>query len=474
MVRRKFVGKFRRNSDDFTVNRNVVGNSSEYTDELPTTTTVTFFIGMSSKSRRKIPTTLVSSEISRVESSTFEIINVIGDEERIIGLWTPSSGLVNAKSNKTTSFLGKRFGPVIWPGNSTVVPKGWEIPTSGKKIKVGVPVNKGFLNFVEIKTNPISNLTTVRGYAIDIFEAALKELPYSVIPQYGFEPPGDNYNDLVYQVFDGPHVITRMILRITREIEAWDAVVGDITITSNRSSYVDFTLPYTESGVSMIVPVRSNKNKNSWVFLKPWSLDLWITTGCFFVFIGFVVWLFEHRVNTDFRGPPHHQIGTSVCFSFSTMVFAHREKVVSNLARFVVVVWCFVVLVLTQSYTASLTSFLTVQSLLPTATNVEDLIRSGESVGYQQGGFVKDILLGLKFFESQLKPFGSAEECDDLLSKGTSKGGIAAAFDDVPYLKDIVSENCFKYAMVEPSFKTAGFKPSFKTIINSGFLVHGS
>ncbi|XP_048626810.1 glutamate receptor 2.8-like, partial [Brassica napus] len=393
-----------------------------------------------------------------VESSTFEIINVIGDEERIIGLWTPSSGLVNAKSNKTTSFLGKRFGPVIWPGNSTVVPKGWEIPTSGKKIKVGVPVNKGFLNFVEIKTNPISNLTTVRGYAIDIFEAALKELPYSVIPQYGFEPPGDNYNDLVYQVFDGK----------------WDAVVGDITITSNRSSYVDFTLPYTESGVSMIVPVRSNKNKNSWVFLKPWSLDLWITTGCFFVFIGFVVWLFEHRVNTDFRGPPHHQIGTSVCFSFSTMVFAHREKVVSNLARFVVVVWCFVVLVLTQSYTASLTSFLTVQSLLPTATNVEDLIRSGESVGYQQGGFVKDILLGLKFFESQLKPFGSAEECDDLLSKGTSKGGIAAAFDDVPYLKDIVSENCFKYAMVEPSFKTAGFKPSFKTIINSGFLVHGS
>ncbi|KAF8084043.1 hypothetical protein N665_0736s0004 [Sinapis alba] len=383
----------------------------------------------------------------QLESSTFEIINVVGDEERIIGLWTPNSGLVNVKSNKTTSFLGNKFGPVIWPGNSAVVPKGWEIPTSGNKIKVGVPVNKGFLNFVDIETNPISNVTTATGYAIDIFEAALKELPYSVIPQYGFEPPGDNYNDLVHQVYEGK----------------WDAVVGDITITSNRSSYVDFTLPYTESGVSMIVPVRGNKNKNAWVFLKPWSLDLWITTGCFFIFIGFVVWLFEHRVNTDFRGPPHHQIGTSVCFSFSTMVFAHRERVVSNLARFVVVVWCFVVLVLTQSYTASLTSFLTVQSLQPTATNVEDLIRSGESVGYQQGGFVKDILLGLNFSESQLKPFGSAEECDDLLSKGTSKGGIAAAFDEVPYLKDIVSRYCSKYAMVEPSFKTASFKPSFKT-----------
>ncbi|KAF2597887.1 hypothetical protein F2Q68_00009075 [Brassica cretica] len=64
MVRRNSVGKYRWNSDDFAVNRNVVGFSSEYTDELPTTTTVTFFIGMSSKSRRKIPTNRMSSEMA--------------------------------------------------------------------------------------------------------------------------------------------------------------------------------------------------------------------------------------------------------------------------------------------------------------------------------------------------------------------------------------------------------------------------
>ena len=133
------------------------------------------------------------------------------------------------------------------------------------------------------------------------------------------------------------------------------------------------------------------------------------------------------------------------------------EKVVSNLARFVVIVWCFVVLVLTQSYTANLTSFLTVQRLEPRATNVKDLIRNGESVGFQHGAFVKDTLKGLGFPESQLKAFGSAEECDELLSNGTSKGGIAAAFDEVAYLKAILSKYCSKYAIVEPSFKTAGF-----------------
>jgi len=102
-------------------------------------------------------------------------------------------------------------------------------------------------------------------------------------------------------------------------------VVGDTTIIANRSKYVDFTLPYTESGVSMIVPIKDSINKNAWVFLKPLTWDLWVTSFCFFVFIGFVVWVLEHGINEDFQGPPSHQIGTSFWFSFSTMVFAHSN-----------------------------------------------------------------------------------------------------------------------------------------------------
>ncbi|KAF8084042.1 hypothetical protein N665_0736s0003 [Sinapis alba] len=360
------------------------------------------------------------------ESSLFEIINIIGDEEKMIGYWTLSSGLVNAKSNKTTLSPMDRFGPVKWPGMSNVIPKGWEITSSGKKLKVGVPLKKGFFNFVKVNIDPISNAMTPTGYCIDVFEATLKKLPYSVIPQYfAFESPDEDYDNMVYQVFNG----------------------------ANRSSFVDFTLPYTESGVSMMVPLKDNRNKNTWVFLKPWSYDLWVTTGCFFVFIGFIVWILEHRVNTDFRGPPHHQIGTSFWFSFSTMNFAHREKVVSNLARFVVTVWCFVVLVLIQSYTANLTSFLTVQRFQPEVTNWKDLIKDNKSVGFQRGTFVLNLLKKQGFHESQLKSFGSAEECNELFSNGS----IAAAFDEVAYLKVILIQNCSKYAMVEPSFKTAGF-----------------
>ena len=106
----------------------------------------------------------------------------------------------------------------------------------------------------------------------------------------------------------------------------YDAVVGDVSITASRSVYVDFTLPFSDSGAVFIVPTTNNKNKTkAWIFLKPLTWELWLTTGCFFVFIGFVVWVLEHRVNEEFRGSPSHQVSTSFWFSFSTLVFAQSN-----------------------------------------------------------------------------------------------------------------------------------------------------
>ncbi|WZZ50379.1 hypothetical protein YC2023_050486 [Brassica napus] len=86
MVRRNSVGKYRWNSDDFAVTRNVVGIPSEYTDELPTTTTVTFFIGMSSKSRRKIPTNRMSSEFRRKWPTEFRRLHFFGFGRKFVSI----------------------------------------------------------------------------------------------------------------------------------------------------------------------------------------------------------------------------------------------------------------------------------------------------------------------------------------------------------------------------------------------------
>ncbi|KAI6681832.1 hypothetical protein NL676_035713, partial [Syzygium grande] len=385
----------------------------------------------------------------QLESSVFQIVNINENAARGIGFWTLENGLLRDLCSFNTSKYStskSNLKSIIWPGDSTSVPKGWEIPTNGKRLKILVPVKDSFLQFVTVTRNPSTNISQVTGYCISIFQAVIEKLPYALaydlIP-FAFNngsSAGSSYNDLIDQVY----------------YQNYDAVVGDISIIANRSLYVDFTIPFTESGVAMLVPYKDNKSENAWVFLKPLTWDLWLTTGCFFVFIALVVWILEHKINEDFGGSAAHQVGTSLWFSFSIMVFAQRERVFSNLARFVVIVWFFVVLILTQSYTASLSSLLVVQNLQPTVVDMDQILKSGEKVGYQHGSFVYGMLKEMKFDDSRLIYYHSPEECNALLSRGSAKGGIAAAFDEVPYIKLVLSQYCNRYTMI-PTLKTAGF-----------------
>ena len=130
---------------------------------------------------------------------------------------------------------------------------------------------------------------------------------------------------------------------------------------------------------------------------------------------------------------------------------------ISNLSRFLLIIWFLVVLILTQSYTASLTSMLTVQELKPTITDVNELIRNKETVGYHNGSFVFELLKGLNFDKSRLLAYNSPEEMHELFRKGSAKGGISAAFDEIPYVKLFLAKYCSKYIMVGPTYKTDGF-----------------
>ncbi|XP_045802113.1 glutamate receptor 2.7-like isoform X2 [Trifolium pratense] len=386
----------------------------------------------------------------KLQSSIFEIINVIGNGEKRVGFWTPSKGLARnldmkglISKNSIYSSSKNDLRSIIWPGDMYSIPPIW------KKLKIGVPARHAdnYPEFLKVKYDNNTNKTQATGFCIDVFKAAVDILPYNL--EYEFleyaKPDGEmagTYDELITQLYQGKY----------------DAVVGDVTIIANRSNYVDFTMPYIESGVTMVVSTKDNRKKNAWAFLKPLTWDLWVASVGSFVLFGFVVWNLEHKINDDFRGPPSYQIGTSLWFSFSTMVYAHREKVVSNLTRFVTVVWVFVVLILVQSYTASLTSMLTVEQLSPSITDVNELIRNKMNVGYPIGSYVQGIVKKLGFPDSQLIAYQSPNEFHELFIKGSVNGGIDAAFDEVAYVKHFLrTYSCSKYVMVEPRYKTGGF-----------------
>ena len=72
---------------------------------------------------------------------------------------------------------------------------------------------------------------------------------------------------------------------------------------------MDFTQPYAESGLVVVVALKE-VNSNAWAFLKPFSVQMWCVTLASFIFVGAVVWILEHRLNEEFRGPKRQQLIT--------------------------------------------------------------------------------------------------------------------------------------------------------------------
>lgn len=91
----------------------------------------------------------------------------------------------------------------------------------------------------------------------------------------------------------------------------YDAAVGDIAIITNHTRMADFTQPFIESGLVVVTPVR-RLNSGTWAFLKPFSTKLWCITGIFFLVVGIVIWILEHRKNDEFRGTPKQQVVTTL------------------------------------------------------------------------------------------------------------------------------------------------------------------
>ncbi|XP_061357644.1 glutamate receptor 2.7-like [Gastrolobium bilobum] len=366
------------------------------------------------------------------------VINVVNKKYNELDFWTPK--LKFARSLKILKDREKRgdnatkglTGPVVWPGGLTSVdPKGWKIPTDTNPLKVALPMNPAFDNFLKI--DPQNQYT---GFCIDLFHKVRDILidKYSGLP-YEFHPRNESYDTLLL------HVIN----------ESYDAIVGDVTILANRSKDVWFTQPYTESGLSLILPAETEGS--AWLFMKPFSLEMWIATIAILIYTMFIIWFLEHHLNPDFGGPLKNQISTTLWFAFSSLFFAHKENINSNTARIVVGGWLFLVFVLTSSYTASLSSMLTVQRL-KTGRDIEWLKQNNLPIGCDNSStFIKSYLVNVY----DVKPHNviDVDGEHDIVDKFKSKR-ISALFLESPYVKVFLNKYCNDYTATTAAYKFGG------------------
>ncbi|KAK1416727.1 hypothetical protein QVD17_25843 [Tagetes erecta] len=310
--------------------------------------------------------------------------------------------------------------------------------SSGNRMRVGVPGRSLFKQFVSAEFDPKKNRTVFNGFVIAVFDEMMKELklPYEYFSFNG------SYDELMRQI----------------PAERYDAIAGDVTIMSRRHEYVDFTQPYTESGLEMIVPVRSRLSNQPWLFMKPFTAQMWWLIAAITLYNGFIIWLIERAHCQYLRGSVINQIGIVIWLAFTTLFTLRADRLHSNLSRMAVVVWLFVALIVTQSYMASLASMLTAQRLEPTITSVEALRNMNATVGYCNGSLVNHYLkdvLGFKNFK--VKSYNSTHRYAEALNSGE----IAAIFLEVPAAKVFLAQYCRSFIRTGETFKVGGFGFAF-------------
>ncbi|XP_044431848.1 glutamate receptor 2.8-like [Triticum aestivum] len=207
-------------------------------------------------------------------------------------------------SSARSSYAGSSSSSEIERRNTRILSRrdasGGSTRGYSKKLKIAVPYKPGFNVFVNATTEKVT------GYCIDVFEAAAKNLPH--VLDYHFVVVDGLYDQLVRNVSSG----------------IFDAAVGDITITAERAVHVDFTMPYIESGVSLLVLNEDDSKPTiEWVFLKPLTMELWLAIVGGFFLTGIVVWMIERPKNLEYQGSSSRQFSTALYFSFSTLTFSH-------------------------------------------------------------------------------------------------------------------------------------------------------
>jgi polar amino acid transport system substrate-binding protein len=174
-----------------------------------------------------------------------------------------------------------------------------------------------------------------------------------------------------------------------------DAAVAALTVTGPRHRLVDFTQPFYGTGLG--IAVKQDAGMTWWpIITNVFSFRFLGAVAALFagsVAVGVVLWLVERRHNEHF-GTHRQGLGSSVWFSAAAMTQsagAAGEKVPVTLpGRLLAIVWMVASVIVIASFTAALTSQLTLKQLHGAVQGEADL--SSARVGAIAGTETTDYL----------------------------------------------------------------------------------
>ncbi|XP_072277038.1 glutamate receptor ionotropic, NMDA 2B [Pyxicephalus adspersus] len=169
--------------------------------------------------------------------------------------------------------------------------------------------------------------------------------------------------------------------------------VGSLTINEERSEVVDFSVPFIETGISVMVS-RSNGTVSPSAFLEPFSADVWVMMFVMLLIVSAVaVFVFEYfspvgynRCLADGREPggPSFTIGKAIWLLWG-LVFNNSVPVQNpkgTTSKIMVSVWAFFAVIFLASYTANLAAFMIQEEYVDQVSGLSDKKFQLSSINY--------------------------------------------------------------------------------------------
>ncbi|KAH9514028.1 Glutamate receptor 1 [Bulinus truncatus] len=198
---------------------------------------------------------------------------------------------------------------------------------------------------------------------------------------YGAKLSNNSWNGMIGELIDG----------------VADLAVAPLTITAERERYVDFSKPFMEIGVTIVIKKPQSQRPGVFSFMEPLSVEVWvcIIVAYLTVSIGlFLVSRFspvewkkvrENQVNIDWSkvreekdGIYHNDFSlfNSFWFSMGALMFQGSDTCPRSISgRIIGGAWWFFVLIIISSYTANLAAFLTIERMVSPIESADDLAK---------------------------------------------------------------------------------------------------
>ncbi|GAA6110826.1 glutamate receptor, ionotropic, N-methyl D-aspartate 2Ca [Tachysurus ichikawai] len=220
-------------------------------------------------------------------------------------------------------------------------------------------------------TEPYTKLCC-KGFCIDI----LKKLSRNIKFSYDlYLVTNGKHGKLVRGVWNG--MIGEVVYKRA------DMAIGSLTINEERSEIIDFSVPFVETGISVMV-ARSNGTVSPSAFLEPYSPAVWVMmfVMCLTV-VAVTVFVFEYfspvgynrsLVSAKDPGGPTFTIGKSVWLLWG-IVFNNSvpiENPKGTTSKIMVLVWAFFAVIFLASYTANLAAFMIQEQYIDTVSGLSD------------------------------------------------------------------------------------------------------